>query len=54
MIYTNTIPYNEIISNLNKPKTFVSTNYWRILNKIAEKNTQKYKRQQNVQKLGGW
>jgi hypothetical protein len=37
MIYTNTIPNNEIISNLNKPKTFASTNYWRILNKNGDK-----------------
>ncbi len=37
MIYRNTIPNNEIISNLNKPKTCASTNYWRILNRNADK-----------------
>jgi hypothetical protein len=37
MIYINTIPINEIISYLNKPKTFASTNYLRILNKYADK-----------------
>jgi hypothetical protein len=53
MIYKHTIPNNKIIPNLNKPKIFVPTNYLHILNKNTDKNTQKYKRQQNVQKLGG-
>ncbi len=38
MIYTNTIPNNKIISNLNKSKTFV--NYWSML-KRKEKNIYK-------------
>jgi hypothetical protein len=33
----STIPNNEIISILNKLKIFASTNYWRILNKNADK-----------------
>jgi hypothetical protein len=37
MIYTNTIPNNEIIPNLNKPKAFAPANYWCILNKNAAK-----------------
>ncbi len=36
-MYTNTIPNNKIIANLNKPKTFTPANYWRILNKNADK-----------------
>ncbi len=39
MIYKNTIPNNEIIPNLNKPKMFVPANYLCILNKNAEKYT---------------
>jgi hypothetical protein len=39
MIYTNTIPNNKIIPNLNEPKTFAPANYWRMLNKNAEKYT---------------
>ena len=54
MIYTNTIPNNEIISNLNKPKTFASTNYWRIINKNADKIHKNISASKNVQKLGGW
>ncbi len=40
-IYKHTIPDNKIIPNLNKHKIFVPTNYLRILNKNAEKYTQK-------------
>jgi hypothetical protein len=54
MIYTNTIPNNEIISNQNKPKAFASTNYWRILNKNADKIHKNISASKNVQKLGGW
>jgi hypothetical protein len=32
-----TVPNNEIIPNLNKLKRSASTNYWRILNKNADK-----------------
>ncbi len=54
MIYTNTIPNNKIIPNLNKPKTFAPANCWCIPNKNADKIHKNLSASKNVQKLGAW
>jgi hypothetical protein len=50
MIYTNTITNNKISPNLNKPKTFAPVNYWRILNKNADKIHKNISARKYVQK----
>jgi hypothetical protein len=50
----NTIPNNKIISNLNKLKIFASTNYWRILNKNADKITKNISASKMPKNSGGF
>jgi hypothetical protein len=50
----NTSPNNEIISNLNKLKIFASTNYWRILNKNADKITKNISARKMHKNSGGF